>query len=291
MLVDIVIIVGAASGIIVFNSILVTWCIFCQRKKEAKVELPLQKRPSLLKGKHVKFAASVKDSRKKYASYPAPGQRPPPSVPSPLASAKVRTRRTDRPRAENLFPQKLSTMPTTTDYAPSVCSDDTASVYSAASAPPETPDYLLRSHNSLNTIPLTSVSSASEMLNLPVGSPTDAVLSVPTWAGKRLSIMEEGLGPKTYNRTIQQRPRQVDHWWRQQRSASCNLSRDQSSWGPDSKSFAPAWAISFTFVAHRKYWARTIFDTIVITIFSAIKVIDRCFVVTVWRNLPRTTHF
>ncbi|KAF8813763.1 hypothetical protein BYT27DRAFT_7334799 [Phlegmacium glaucopus] len=226
MLISIVIIVGAALGIIVFNSILVTWCLFCQRKQGAKQTIARQKNSS---GKHVKFAASVmKGSRNKYASYPASRQRqgpPPPHVPSPLASAKVRTRRSDRPRAENLF----TIMPTI--YAPSVWSDDTASVYSAASAPLETHDYLLRSHNSQNIIPVTSASSTSERLSLAVTSPKDAELMVPSWAGNRLSNMEEGLGPEACNRSIQHPTRQVDHWRRQQRSASCILSRDQSAWG------------------------------------------------------------
>jgi hypothetical protein len=228
-MIDIVIIVGAASGVIVFNFILVTWCLFCHRKQGptgTKVELrtiALQKRSSLLKGNRtVRFAASVKDSRNKYASYPASTRRLPlPYVPSPLVSAKVRTRRSDRPRAENLFPHKLSTtVPTITNHASSVRSDDTASVYSTASAPLEYHDYLLRSHISPNTILVTSASSPSEMLS--TVSSRNASCS-----GNCLTVMEEGLIPKA---AIQQRPRQASRRWRQQQSVSREMSRDQSAW-------------------------------------------------------------
>jgi hypothetical protein len=238
-MIDMVIIVGAASGVIVFNVILVTWCLFCHRKqgpRATKVELEkiaLQKRSSesLLKGKRtVKFAASVKDSRNKYASYPA-SRLPPPHVPSPLSTAKVRTRRSDRPRAENLFTRKLSTtvtVPTKTKQAPSVCSADTASIYSTASAPLEMHDYLLRSHNSPNTILITSASSPSEMPGTAVTSTRNADVIFPLRAGN-LSVMEEGLTPKN---AIQQGhgPRQGERQWRQQQSASCEMSCDQSAW-------------------------------------------------------------
>ena len=229
---DIVIIIGAASGVIVFNFILVTWCLFCHRKQgPTKVELQavtLRKRSSLLKGKHtVKFAASVKDSRNKYASYPA-SRRPPPHVPSPLASAKVRTRRSDRPRAENLFLHKLSTtVPTITNHAPSVLSDDTASVYSTASAPLEIHDHLLRSYNSPNTILITSASSPSEMLRTAVTSSRNADPIFPSSTGNCLSVMEEGLIP---NPAIQQRPRQSNLRRRQEQSVSHEMSCDQSAW-------------------------------------------------------------
>ena len=230
-----VIIVGAASGVIVFNFILVTWCLFFHRKQgPTKVEgqtISLQKRPSLLKGKRtVKFAASVKDSRNKYASYPASRlpRTSPSHVPSPLASARVRTRRSDRPRAENLFPHKLSTtVPTITNHTPSVRSDDTASVYSTASAPLEIHDHLLRSHNSRNTIFVTSVSSPSEMLSTAVTSSRNASLTLPSCTGNCLSVMEEGLIPKA---AIQQRPGQANRRWHQQQSVSRETSRDQSVW-------------------------------------------------------------
>jgi hypothetical protein len=233
-MIDIAIIVGAASGVIVFNFILVTWCLFCHRKQgSSKVELQtiaLQKRSLLLKPgekRTVKFAASVKDSRNKYASYPASRLRPP-HVPSPLASAKVRTRRFDRPRAEDLFPQKLSTIvPTITNHAPSVRSDDTASVYSTASAPLEIHDHLLRSHNSPNTILVTSASSPSEILSAATTSSRDADLTFPSCTGNCLSVMEEGLFPKA---AIQQRPRQANRQWRQQQSVSREMSHDQSAW-------------------------------------------------------------
>ena len=226
MVIDMVIIVGAASGVIVFNFILVTWCLFFHRKQgPTKVELQpiaLQKR-SLTKGKRtVKFAASVKDSRNKYASYPA-SRLPPLHVPSPLASAKVSTRRSDRPRAENLFPHKLSTVVTTiTNDVPSVRSDDTASVYSTASAPLEIHDHLLRSHNIL----VTSASSPSEMLSTAVTSSRNAGLILPSRTGNCLSVMEEGLIPKA----AIQLPRQTNRRWRQQQSVSRELSRDQSAW-------------------------------------------------------------
>ena len=232
-MIDIVIIVGAASGVIVFNFILVTWCLFCHRKQEprAKVELQtiaLQKRSLLLKGKRtVKFATpeSAKYSRIKYASYPA-SRLPPPHVPSPLATAKVRTRRSNRPRAENLFRHKLSTtVPIKTKHPPSVRSDDTASLYSTASAPLEMHDYFLRSHNSPNTIFVTSESSPSEILSTAVTSSRNAELIFPSRIGNSLSIMEEGLIPKV---AIQQRPRQVNGRWRQQQSASREMSCDQS---------------------------------------------------------------
>jgi hypothetical protein len=235
MVIDIVIIVGAASGVIVFNFIVVTWCLFCHRKQGlSNVELQTiaqQKRSSLPKGKPtvktVKFAASVKDSRNKYASYPA-SRLPLPYVSSPLASAKVRTRRFDRPRAENLFPQNLSTiLPTTTNHAPSVRSDDTASVYSTASAPLEIHDYLLMSHNSPNTILRTSASSPSEMLSTAVTSSRNADLIFPSCTGNRLSVMEEGLIPKA---AIQQRPRQVNCRWHQQQPVSREMSLDQLAW-------------------------------------------------------------
>ena len=199
MTVDIVIIVGAASGVIVFNFILVTWCLFCHRKQgPSKVELQtiiaLQKRSPLLKGKRtVNFAASVKDSRIKYASYPAATPRP--HGPSPLASAKVRTRRSDRSRAENLFPHKLSTtVSTITNHAPSVRSNDTASVYSTASAPLEIHDHFFRSHNSPNTILVTSASSSSEIAGAITGS-RNVDLVFPPCTGNNLSVMEEGLIP------------------------------------------------------------------------------------------------
>ena len=233
-MIDIVIIVGAASGVIVFNFILVTWCLFChwhRKQGPTKVEsqtIALQKRSSLLKGKQrtVKFAASVKDSRNnlKYASYPASRLRP--HVPSPLASAKVRTRRSDRPRAENLFPHKLnSTVLTITNHAPSVRSDDTASVYSTASAPLEIHDHLLRSHNSPNTILVTSASSPSEMLSTAVASSRNADRISPSCTGNCLSVMEEGLIPKA---AIQNRLRQAN--WRQQQSVPHEVSCDQSAW-------------------------------------------------------------
>ena len=232
---DIVIIVGAASGVIVFNFILVTWCLFYHRKRgPTKVELQtitLQKHSSeaLLKGKRtVKFAASVKDSRNKYASYPALGRPPPPHVPSPLASAKVRTRRSDRPRAENIFPHKLSTtVPTINNHAPSVLSDDTASVYSTASAPLEIHDHLLRSHSSPNTMLITSASSPSEMLRTAVMSSRNADPIFPSCTGNCLSVMEEGL---ISNPAFQQRPRQANRRRRQQQSVSREMSCEQSAW-------------------------------------------------------------
>ena len=235
MVIDMVIIVGAASGVIVFNFILVTWCLFFHRKQgSTKVEAQtifLQKRPSLLKGKRtVKFAASVKDSRNKYASYFASRlpRTSPSHVPSPLASAKVRTRRSDRLRAENLFPHKLSTtVPTITNHTPSVRSDDTASVYSTASAPLEIHDHLLRSHNSPNTILVASVSSPSEMLSTAVTSSRNASLTLPSCTGNCLSVMEEGLIPKD---PIKQRPGQANCRWHQRQSVSCETSRDQSAW-------------------------------------------------------------
>ena len=235
-MIDIAIIVGAASGVIVFNFILVTWCLFChwhRRQGPSKVELQttaLRKRSPLLKPgekRTVKFAASVKDSRNKYASYPASRLRPP-HVPSPLASAKVRTRRFDRPRAENLFPQNLSEsaiVPTITDHAPSVRSDDTASVYSTASAPLEIHDYLLRSHNSPNNILVTSASSPSEMLSMATTSSRNVNISPPSSTGNCLSVMEKGLFPKA---AIQQRPRQANRRWCQQQSVSREMSREQS---------------------------------------------------------------
>ena len=240
-MIDIVIIIGAASGVIVFIFILVTWCLFCHRKQEplaTKVEvqtIALQKRSSLLKGKRtVKFVTSesAKYPRNKYASYPA-SRLPPPHVPSPLATAKVRNRRSDRPRAENLFRHKLSTtVPTKTKHAPSpsVRSDDTASVYSTASAPLEMHDFLLRSHNSPNTILVTSKSSPSEMLSTVATSSRNADLIFPSRCsrtGNCLSIMEEGLIPKA---AIQQRPRQANCRWRQQQSVSREMSCDQSAW-------------------------------------------------------------
>ena len=236
-MIDIVIIVGAASGVIVFNFILVTWCLFCHRKQgpeATKVELQtiaLQKRSSLLKGKRtVKFAALVKDSRNKHASYPA-SRLPPSHVPSPLATAKVRTRRSDRPRAENLFTHELSTTstmtgPTKTKHAPSVRSDDSSSVYSTASAPLEMHDYLLRSHNSPNSILVTSASSPSEMPSTAVTSSRNADLIFPSRTGNCLSVMEEGLIPRV---AIQQHPRQANRRWRQQ-SAAREVSCDQSAW-------------------------------------------------------------
>jgi len=233
-MIDIVIIVGAASGVIVFNFILVTWCLFCHRKQgPSKVESQTnaqQKRSSLLKGKRtVKFAASVKDSSNKYASYPASRLRPP-HVPSPLASAKVRTRRFDRPRAENLSPHRLSPiLPTITNHAPSVRSDDTASVYSTASAPLEIHDHLLRSPN---TILVTSASSPSEMLT----SSRNADLIFPSCTENCLSVMEEGLIPEV---AIQQRPRQANRRWRQQQSVSREMSCDQSAWSTPNLMFPP----------------------------------------------------
>jgi hypothetical protein len=233
-MIGIVVIVGAASGVIVFNFILVTWCLFYQRKQRlTKVELqtiPLQKRSSLPKGKKrtVRFAASAIDPLNK-PSYPT--SRPPHYLPSPLASVKVRTRRSDRPRAENLFAQTLSTtVPTTTNRAPSVRSDDTASVYSTASAPLEIHDYWSRSHNPSNAIPVTPTSSASEMLSTAVTSSRNPALISPPCTGNRLSVVEEGLNPKTYNQAIQQRPRQASRRWRQQQP----VSRDQSACGQTS---------------------------------------------------------
>ena len=228
MMIGIVVIVGAASGVIVFNFILVTWCLFYQRKQRlTKVELqtiPLQKRSSLPKGKRtVRFAASAIDPLNKHASYPT--SRPPHHVPSPLASAKVRPRRSDRPRAENLFAQTLSTpVPTTTNRAPSVRSDDTASVYSTASAPLEIHDYWSRSHNHSNAIPVTSTSSASEMLSTAVTSSRNPALISPPCTGNRLSVMEEGSNPIAHNQAIQQRPRQASRRWRQQQPVSRNQS-------------------------------------------------------------------
>jgi hypothetical protein len=243
-MIDIVIIIGAASGVIVFNFILVTWCLFSHRKQERqapKVELQtiaLQKRSSLLKRKRtVKFATSEssKYSRNKYASYPA--SRLPPHVPSPLATAKVRTRRSDPPRAENLFPHRLSTIKQTkTKNASSVCSDDTASIYSTASAPLEMHDYWLRSHNSPNTILVTSASSPSEMITSAVTSSRDADLIFPSRTGNCLSVMEEGLIPKA---AIQQRPRQANCRWHQQQSVSRGMSCDQSAWGQIPNSMIP----------------------------------------------------
>lgn len=232
MLISIVIIVGAASGVIVFNFILVTWCLFCQRKQlGAKVELrpmTLQKRSSLLKGKRVKFAPSVSDSRNKYTSYPA--SRPSPHVPSPLATAKVRIRRSsDRPPVKNLFPQQLptiTTLPPIVNRALSVRSNDTASVYSAASAPLEIHDQLLRSHNSPNIIPVISASSPSEILNKTKTSLKDADVTFLPCAGNRLSVMEEGLDA-AYNH-----PRHADHEWRQQ--SYCEMSPGQSVWSQTS---------------------------------------------------------
>ena len=244
-MIDIIIIVGAASGVIVFNFILVTWCLFCHRKQRpraTKVELQTiapQNPSSLLKGKRtIKFAASVKPegSRNKYASYPA--QRLPPShLPSPLATAKVRTRRSDRPRAENLFTQELSTtVPTKTKHALSVYSDDTASVYSTASAPLEMHDYLLRSHNSPNAILVTSASSPSEMLSTAVTGSRNADLIFPSRTGNCLSVMEEGLIPKA---AIQQRPRQANRRWCQLQSVTCEMSCDQSAWSQTPNSIFP----------------------------------------------------
>lgn len=219
MMIDIVIIVGAASGVIVFNFILVTWCLFYQRKQvpTAQVELQttaLQKRSSLLKGKRtVRFGASLKDPRNKYASCPA-SRLPIPYVPSPLASAKVRTRRSDRPQVENLFPQNLSTtVPTITSRVPSVYSDDSASVYSTASAPLEVHDHLSRSPN---TISVTLASSASKTLSTAVTS-SRKDLVFPSCTGDPLSVMEEGLN---HNQVIQL-PKQ----------ASRRVSQDQSAWG------------------------------------------------------------
>ena len=244
-MIDIVIIVGAASGVIVFNFILVTWCLFCHRKQgpqATKVELrsiALQKRSSMLKEKHtVKFAASVKDSRNKYASYPA-SRLPPPHLPSPLASAKVRTRRSNRSRAEDLFTHKLSTtvtVPTKTKHAPSVRSDDAASVYSTASAPLELHDYLLRSHNSPNTILVTSASSPSDMLSTAVTSSRNVDLNFPSLTGNCISVMEEGLIPKS---AIQQHPRQAHYRWRQQQLVSRETSCDQSAWSQTPNSMFP----------------------------------------------------
>ena len=235
MNIDIVIIVSAASGVIVFNFILVTWCLFrhWHRKQEpTKVELQtiaLQKRSSLLKGRRidtVKFAASVKVPRNKYASYPA-SRRPLPHVPSPLASAKVRTRGSDRPRAENLFSYKLTaTVPTITNHALSVRSDDTASVYSTASAPLEIHDHLLRSHNSSDTILVTSAPSPSDLLSTAITSSRNADPIFPPCTGNCLSVMEEGLIPKAAIR----RPRQASRRWRQQQSVSREMSCDQSAW-------------------------------------------------------------
>lgn len=214
MFIDIAVIVGAASGVIVFNFILVTWCIFFQRRREAKVEsqaITLQRHSSLLEGKRVKFAASVKGSQNRC---PASGRKLPYYAPSPLASAKIRTRRSDRPRTENLSPQ--TTVPNAMGYVPSVCSDDTASVYSTASAPLEVHDHLLRSHNSPSTIPVALASSRDAHL---------------MFAENSLSAMEEGLNPETRNPIIQQHPRQADLWWRQQRSLSCEFSPDHSALG------------------------------------------------------------
>ena len=241
-MINIAIIVGAASGVVVFNFILVTWCLFCHWHRDrkqgflaTKVELQtmaLQKRSSLLKGKRtVKFASSVKDSRNKYASYPASRLLvPPPHVPTSLASAKVRTRRSDRPRAENLFTHKLTTtvtVPTKTKHAPSVRSDDTASVYSTASAPLEMHDYLLRSHNSpgSNSIPVTSASSPSEMLSTSIIGSREADLIFPSRTGNCLSFMEEGLIPRA---AVQQRSRHANRR-RQQQSASRGMSWNQTT--------------------------------------------------------------
>lgn len=225
MSINILIIVCAASGVIVFNFILVTWCLFYQRRLDLQtIPLQLQKRSSLLKGKGFKFAASVKGSRNKHALYPTSGEALPPHVPSPLSPARVRTRRFDRPRTENHKLSTVSLMPTTMDYAPSLSSDDTASVYSAASAPLEIHDDLLRSHITLGSI-------ASGMLSRTIASPRDADLVFPL--GNRLSVMENGLGPEAYNRAIQQRPRQVlssDRLWSQQQSWSCESSHNQLPW-------------------------------------------------------------
>lgn len=194
-MIDVAIIVGAASGLVVFNIILVAWCLFCQRRQDAKLQtIDLQKFKHS-SGKRVKFADSVKDSRNKYTPYPAIRKGPLPYAPSPLASAKVRTGRSDPPRAENLSHHKLSTlMPSTITDALSVYSDDTASVYSAASAPLETHDHLLRSHNPLNIIPVVSERPGT------TGVGPGNVLFLPC-SVNRLSAMEEGLNPETCHRS------------------------------------------------------------------------------------------
>ena len=125
----------------------------------------------------------------KYASYPT--SRLPPYVPSLLASAKVRTSRSDQSRAESLFPQKSSTppVPTLTNHTPSVRSDDTTLIYSTTSAPLDIYDYWFRSHNSPNTIPVTSACSASEMLSTTITSSRDPDVIFLPYTGNRLTVL------------------------------------------------------------------------------------------------------